>query len=159
MADSLRAEALELARQARNFHKFLAIAAGKFDSPVGMFGRFRTEAGRVDLKIGGIMPIFSAARVIALMHGVEARTTPKRLASARGLETVSEKDIDDLVEAHRILLKLILGQQLRDIDAGVALSNKVAPSELNGFEKQEMKWALAQVPLVSNLLGVPALGR
>lgn len=159
MADGLRAEALELARQARNFHKFLAIAAGNFDTPVGMFGRFRTEAGRVDLKIGGIMPIFSAARVIALMHGVEARTTPKRLAAARGLETVSESDVDDLVEAHRILLSLILGQQLRDIDAGVALSNKVAPPELNGFEKQEMKWALAQVPLVSNLLGVPALGR
>ncbi|MCY3830170.1 MAG: DUF294 nucleotidyltransferase-like domain-containing protein [Rhodospirillaceae bacterium] len=159
MADSLRAEALELARQAGNFHKFLAISAGNFDTPVGMFGRFRTEAGRVDLKIGGIMPIFSAARVIALMHGVEARTTPKRLAAARGLETVSEKDIDDLVEAHRILLKLILGQQLRDIDAGVALSNKVAPSELNGFEKQEMKWALEQVSLVSNLLGIPALGR
>lgn len=159
MADSLRAEALELARQARNFHKFLAISAGNFDTPVGMFGRFRTEAGRVDLKIGGIMPIFSAARVIALMHSVEARTTPKRLAAARGLETVSERDVDDLVEAHRILLNLILGQQLRDIDAGVALSNKVAPSELNGFEKQEMKWALEQVPLVSNLLGVPALGR
>ena len=159
MADSLRTEALDLARQARNFHKFLAIAAGKFDTPVGMFGRFRTEAGRVDLKIGGIMPIFSAARVVALMHGVEARTTPKRLAAARGLETVSERDVDNLVEAHRILLNLILGQQLRDIDAGVALSNKVAPSELNGFEKQELKWALDQVPLVSNLLGVPVLGR
>ena len=159
MADSLRTEALDLARQARNFHKFLAIAAGKFDTPVGMFGRFRTEAGRVDLKIGGIMPIFSAARVVALMHGVEARTTPKRLAAARGIETVSERDVDNLVEAHRILLNLILGQQLRDIDAGVALSNKVAPSELNGFEKQELKWALDQVPLVSNLLGVPVLGR
>ena len=159
MADSLRSEALGLARNAPTFRQFLAINAGKFDTPIGMFGRFRTEAGRVDLKIGGIMPIFSTARVIALMHGVEARTTPKRLASARGLETVSEKDVDDLIEAHRILLTLILGQQLRDIDAGLALSNKVAPSDLNGFEKQEMKWALEQVSLVSNLLGVPALGR
>ena len=159
MADGLRAEALGLARNAATFHKFLAIAAGKFDTPIGMFGRFRTEAGRVDLKIGGIMPIFSTARVIALMHGIEARTTPKRLAAARGLETVAEKDVDDLVEAHRILLNLILGQQLRDIDGGVALSNKVNPSELTGFEKQEMKWALERVSLVANLLGVPALGR
>ena len=159
MADSLRAEALELARQAPAFHKFLALNAGQFDSPVGMFGRIRTEAGRVDLKIGGIMPIFSTARVIALMHGVEARTTPKRLAVARGLETVSDKTVDNLAEAHRILLNLILGQQLRDIDRGLALSNKVNPSELTGFQKQEMKWALEQVSLVSDLLGIPALGR
>ncbi|MCY4395855.1 MAG: DUF294 nucleotidyltransferase-like domain-containing protein [Rhodospirillaceae bacterium] len=159
MADSLRTEALGLARQARTFQQFLAINAGNFDTPIGMFGRFRTEAGRVDLKIGGIMPVFSTARVIALMQGIEARTTPKRLAAARGLETVPEKDVDDLIEAHRILLGLILGQQLRDIDAGVALSNKVDPSDLTGFEKQEMKWALERVSLVSNLLGVPALGR
>ena len=159
MADSLRAEALELARQAPMFHKFLALNAGQFDSPVGMFGRIRTEAGRVDLKIGGIMPIFSAARVVALEHGVAARTTPKRLEAARGLETVSDKTVDNLVEAHRILLNLILGQQLRDIDRGLALSNKVNPSELTGFQKQEMKWALEQVSLVLDLLGIPALGR
>ena len=159
MADSLRSEALGLARQAPTFQQFLAMNAGNFDTPIGMFGRFRTEAGRIDLKIGGIMPIFSTARTIALMHGVEARTTPKRLAAARGLETVSEKDVDELVEAHRILLDLILGQQLRDIDAGLALSNRVDPSELTGFEKQEMKWALERVSLVSNLLGTPALGR
>ncbi len=159
MADRLRTEALGLARQAPTFQQFLAMNAGNFDTPIGMFGRFRTEAGRVDLKIGGIMPIFSTARVIALMHGVEARTTPKRLAAARGLETVPEKVVDDLAEAHRILLNLILRQQLRDIDAGIALSNKVDPSELSSFEKQEMKWALERVPLVSDLLGVPALGR
>ena len=70
-----------------------------------------------------------------------------------------EKVVDDLAEAHRILLNLILRQQLRDIDAGIALSNKVDPSELSSFEKQEMKWALERVPLVSDLLGVPALGR
>ena len=159
MADSLRSEALDQARQAPTFQQFLAINAGNFDTPIGMFGRFRTEAGRVDLKIGGIMPIFSTARVIAVMHGVEARTTPKRLAVARGLETVSDKTVDNLVEAHRILLNLILGQQLRDIDRGLALANKVNPSELTGFQKQEMKWALEQVSLVSDLLGVPALGR
>ena len=159
MADSLRAEALELARQAPMFQKFLALNAGQFDSPFGMFGRIRTEAGRVDLKIGGIMPIFSAARVVALEHGVAARTTPKRLEAARGLESVSDKTVDNLVEAHRILLNLILGQQLRDIDRGLALSNKVNPSELTGFQKQEMKWALEQAPLISNLLGTPTLGR
>ncbi len=158
MAESLRMEALDIARHAPAFHKFLAMHAGEFDTPLGLFGRFKTEAGRVDLKIGGIMPIFSTARVVALMHGVDARTTPKRLAAARALETVPEKTVDNLVEAHRILLGLILDQQLRDIDRGLKLSNKVDPAELGGFERQEMKWALEQVPMVADLLGVPALG-
>ena len=106
------------------------------------------------------MPIFSAARVVALMHGVEARTTPEAARCCTRTGDGCRKETSTISSRRtRILLNLILGQQFRDIDAGVALSNKVAPSELNGFEKQELKWALNQVPLVSNLLGVPVLGR
>ncbi len=159
LADSLRAEALELARHAPTFHQQLALKAGRFDTPLGLFGRFRTEGGRVDLKIGGIMPIFSTARVVALREGVAARTTPKRLAAARGAATVADETLDNLVEAHRILLTLILDQQLRDIEDGVALSNRADPSALDGFRRQEMKWALEQVPLVANLLGTPTMGQ
>lgn len=158
LAETLRVDAMVIAREARTFLKFLALNAGEYDVPVGWLGRLRTDHGRVDLKAGGIMPIFSAARVVALEHGIRPRATVKRLEEAKQLDVATERRIDNLVEAHRILLGLILRQQLRDIDDGVALSNKVAPGDLTSFEKQELKWALDQVPSVSDLLGTPAMG-
>ena len=156
---ALRQKSVTLARGSRNFLSFLALRAGEFSSPVGMFGRFKTENGRIDLKMHGIMPIFSAARVAALGIGVEARSTRARLDAMRESDAVSERAIDNLIEAHGILLDLILRQQLRDIPRGVALSNKVAPAELPDFEKDRLKWAIEQIPRIDGLLGIPSVGR
>ncbi len=158
LAESLDAEARALAKGARPFLKFLALEASRFELPLGWFGRLSTDQGRVDLKLGGIMPVFSAARVVALELGVTPRSTPERLEAAREGQIASDQVIGNLIEAHRVLLDLILRQQLRDIDRGLPLSNKVAPAELSGFEKQRLKWALEQVPSVADLLGTPTLG-
>lgn len=158
LAHGLRAEALALARGSRTFAKFLALNAGDFTVPVGWFGRLRLTGGRIDLKRGGLLAIISAARVVALAHGFGASATPERLRAARGLATVSDRTIDSLIAAHGILLDSILRQQLRDIDRGLALTNSVAPAELDGHEKQELKWALDQVPRVADLLGTPVVG-
>ena len=104
------------------------------------------------------MPIFSAARVLVLEHGLTARSTPERLDALRPLGIASDKTIDDLIEAHKVLLNLILRQQLRDIDQGLPLSNKVAPAELSDFERDQLKWALEQVSSVGDLLGTPVVG-
>jgi hypothetical protein len=37
-----------------------------------VFGSFRTEQGHVDLKRGGLLPLISAARVMALFDGSTA---------------------------------------------------------------------------------------
>jgi DNA polymerase-3 subunit epsilon/CBS domain-containing protein len=121
-------------------------------------GRPRLESGRIDLKKGGLLPIFSAARVAALTHGIAARSTPERLEAVRALEILDGAVIGRLVEAHRILLGAILRQQLRDILAGVALSNRVAPGEMEPHERQQLTWALAQVDSVRTLLGTPEFG-
>ena len=157
LADVLRQEAMDLAKESRVFLKFLALKTGQPDTPVGWFGRLKLDGGRIDLKQNGIMPVFSAARVGALENGIDARSTPDRLDALRSLPNVSDKLIDNLIEAHRILLNLILRQQLRDIDQGVALSNKVAPGELTSFERQELRWALDRIPSVADLLGTPLL--
>ncbi len=43
--------------------------------------------------------------------------------------------IDGLIDAHKILLGAILRQQLRDIEAGPDLSNKVELAALDAHEK------------------------
>lgn len=156
LGDALRADAIEAAGGNKLFLQSMAIKAADFESPLGWFGRIKSDSGRVDLKKGGIMPIFSAARVLALQLGIDARSTPERLAAARDQDIRGAHHVDGLIDAHRILLDAILRQQLRDIEAGVKLSNKVELAQLDSHEKQELVWALEQSPGIADLLGTPA---
>ncbi len=158
LADTLRSEALSMASDARTFLHLLAHNARDFDEPTGWFGRFRLKEGRIDLKRTGLMPLFSAARVAALEHAIPARSTPERLRAAHERGVASDRTINNLIDAHGILLDQILRQQLRDIAEGIALSNTVAPAQLDGSELQQLKWALEQVPGVADVLGTPLLG-
>lgn len=155
LADDLHRDAHAAAKNAPGFLKALAIRAGDFPSPFGLLGRFRLDGGRLDLKRSGLMPIFSAARVAALRTGVSARATPERLAAAAHVDAAV---VASLVEAQGILLRLILTQQLRDLDRGLRLSNSVAPHELSSHERDELRWALEQVPSVRDIVGLPTFG-
>lgn len=155
LALKLRSDALNAARDQKVFIKNMSMKAAEFKSPLGFMGRISTDNGRVDLKIGGIMPIFSAARVLALEHGISERATPARLAAARDRDVPGAHVIDSLIDAHKILLNAILRQQLRDIETGIDLSNTVELAALDAHEKQELKWALEQSPSISSLLDVP----
>ncbi len=77
------------------------------------------------------------------------------MRGARDLQDKMNTIFEDLDEAHRIIFNLILQQQLLDIEAGVPLSNSVAPASLSGLMRKQLKWALERVPGVSNLLGDP----
>ena len=155
LGESLRDEALEAAGRAGGFLKLMAVNAAAVAVPLGWLGRFKLEDRRMDLKKGGIMPIFSAARVLALQHGVKARSTPQRLACVRGMGDADPALVDRLSEAHRILLGAILEQQLNDLELGIQPSNKVAPNEVSAAERDRLRWALEQVGLVANVLGDP----
>jgi DNA polymerase-3 subunit epsilon/CBS domain-containing protein len=157
LADALRADALAAAAGSRTFLHLLAHNAADVRTPVGWFGRFRLKEGRMDLKKGGIMPIFSGARVLALQEQNPSYGTPQRLQAAAGLESANTRAIDNLIDAHRILLGAILAQQLRDLEAGIPPSNSVAPKELSAHQRDEIRWALAQVPAIAGLLGDPAI--
>jgi DNA polymerase-3 subunit epsilon/CBS domain-containing protein len=141
--------------QSASFLKLMSINACKNRVPLGMFGRFKLDDGRMDLKMGGIMSIFSCARVLAIQHHIRKQSTPERLLGARDLQDKMNTIFDNLDEAHRIIFNLILQQQLLDIEVGVPLSNSVAPESLSGLMRKQLKWALERVPGVNNLLGDP----
>ena len=152
--DVLR-HAFDIGGQSRNFLKLMSLNAADFHVPLGMFGRFQLKDGRMDLKRGGIMPIFSTARVLAVRHGVRALSTPARLQAVRDKEDVNADAIDRLIDAHKVLLGAILGQQLVDIRAGIPPSNRVDPKSLSGTSRDQLKWVLRQVDAVTGLLGNP----
>ncbi|MEO1159399.1 MAG: DUF294 nucleotidyltransferase-like domain-containing protein [Pseudomonadota bacterium] len=158
LLDTLRVDALHAAQKAHGFLNAMQTRAGEFTSPVGWFGKWKLEDGRVDLKRAGLMPLFSTARVLALRHGVAEASTPGRLDAVRMAGIEAAHVIDDLIEAHKILLSAILRQQLRDIEAGLKLGNSMNPAEMTGHDLQQVRWAIDQVPKVRDLLGIPAYG-
>ncbi len=157
LVEGLRADSIDAARNSRTFLKFLALNASRFDDSIGWFGRIKTDGERIDLKARGIMPLFSAARVLALKHGITAHSTLDRLQAAKAESETLQTKLDNLIEAHRVLLRQILCQQLRDIDRGIALSNKINPAEISNLEKQELKWALQRIPSIHEVLDTPLI--
>jgi CBS domain-containing protein len=141
LAESLRRDAFDLAKGRLAFLKLLADAAGPFEPPLGFFG-IRTVNGRVDLKRGGLLSVVSTARILALRFHAAARSTPERLAAIKTLHVGAERDLDALIEAHRVLLGAILGQQLVDIAGGTPPSNKVETRRLDRIELEKLKKAL-----------------
>jgi DNA polymerase-3 subunit epsilon/CBS domain-containing protein len=159
LAGRLREDAIAGASKSPLFLRMMAHQAGEIEGHVGWFGRLRTdEDGRIDLKKGGIMPIFAAARVASLARRIEVRSTPERLAALRDQEGIAESSTDNLIEAHKLLMGFILGQQIRDIDRGIPAGNRVAPKELSETEHDQLRWALQHVRLVEDLLGGPTAG-
>ncbi len=158
LVDDLRRDAIAAASRTIAFLQLMDMNAAKARAPFNWLGRFSLEEdGRMDLKMHGIMPIFSAARVLALRHALPDHSTAARLDALRAKPGVLEENIDGLLEAHQIILRAILQQQLADIERGIPPSNRIDPKKLHVPEKAHLMWALKQVPLVRDLLGDPVI--
>ncbi len=155
IANQVLDHAFKIGGESRLFVNLMAINASKNSPPLGLFGRFKLDNGRMDLKMGGIMPLFSTARTLAIRHGIRVHSTPQRFAEVRRKVGKMKKTFKNVSEAHRIIFNTILEQQLLDLEAGIPLSNRVAPASLSSATRDQLSWALEQVPNVSNLLGDP----
>jgi DNA polymerase-3 subunit epsilon/CBS domain-containing protein len=147
--------AYSLAGKAPGFIRQLSAMATSFGAPLGFFGGLRTENGRLDLKGGGTMPIVSGARVLALRHDIRERGTRQRLLGVKELGVVNGDDIENVISAHEILLQNILEQQLLDLAAGIAPSNKIDAKRLTKRRRQELKEALEKVAVIQTAVGDP----
>lgn len=147
--------AYDRAHRSPGFLKMLAAIATDFRAPVSIFGGIKTESGRVDIKKGGLLPIVSGARVLALRHNIHERSTTERLVAVRDLGIGAASDFDQVMEAHRVLLAAVLDQQLRDIAAGTAPSNAVRVAELSRPGQRELKNAFKAVAIMNTLVGDP----
>jgi CBS domain-containing protein len=125
LAEELRQAALAAARRSRPFLRLLQQAGATGDSPFGLFGRLKAEEGSIDLKRFGLRPLVTAARLLALAHGVAARGTAERLEGVIALEVGGRADLEAALAVRERLLGLILREQLADIAAGRKASNRV----------------------------------
>ncbi len=154
-AEQLRKWAFAQAADSRMFLNFLGLHAVKASTPFGFMNRIKTDAGRIDLKLYGLLPIVSAARALAVRHGILRRSTPGRLAEAARRDAIKQQVAEDFTEAFRILMSLILRQQLADLQSGLPLGSKVEVDSLAGYDRQRLVWALRQIPDLNGVLEVP----
>jgi DNA polymerase-3 subunit epsilon/CBS domain-containing protein len=145
LANTLWRSAFDAARGEVGFAKLLAEAAGTVSQSLGLFGRFKTEAGRINLKRAGLFGIVSMARVLAIRHHVVERSTPARLAGLKALGLGAGRDLDTLAEAQATFLDLILAQQIDDIEHGIPATNDVVVKRLSRRDRDRLRDALSAV--------------
>lgn len=146
LAEDLFGYAYQRAGSAPDFLKLLSETARRRASPFTLLGGMkRDQNGRLDLKMTGLLPIVSAARVLSIRHGVRARSTVERLAGVREERNLSAALMDTIAAAQRTLLGAVLEQQLADIGAGVSLSPRIATARLTKSQSAALKSALRDV--------------
>lgn len=147
LAGQLRRLALDAAIS-RPFLAMLGIGLSEMGTPLGLFGGFRTEQGRIDLKGGGLLPLVSAARVLALRDGSGALGTGGRIDAAVAAGHLDHDDAVQLKDAHEMLLRLILEQQLVDLGARIAPSGRVDVARLDTLTRSRLRQALRRIARV-----------
>lgn len=153
LGEEVWAHAYARGHGAPDFLKLLTEVARQRTPAFTLFGSIRIdEKGRIDLKKAGLMPIFTSARVLAIRHDVRARSTPDRLrgVAARGIG--SPQEIEEIIEAHRIIFGAMLSQQLADAEDGTPLSPRVNPDRLGKAGKRRLGKALGKVDAVIDLV-------
>jgi signal-transduction protein with cAMP-binding, CBS, and nucleotidyltransferase domain/DNA polymerase III epsilon subunit-like protein len=131
LADGIRREAVAAASRNPPFLGLLARSLSGIVPRLGLFGGLPVEDGRFDVKRNGLLPLVSLARSLALADGIDAVSTPGRLAAVAERGRLGRADVEGLAELHRILMTALVGQQLRDLEAGIKVSNRVAAAALS----------------------------
>ena len=134
----LHSTAVAAARESPAFIALLADSVAAMSLPIGMLGRLRAHDGRVDLKLGGLLPLVGIARTLALRIGSRARSTPERFQDAAAAGRVSPPDAAALARIHRTLLTLVLRQQLEDLARGVSPSGRIAAGSLARSDERSL---------------------
>lgn len=147
LGDEIWRYAYKRGRAERTFRLALSQTLRSWQSPLGMFGTVRAgRDGRTDLKLGGLLPIFTAARIFSIRSGTLVRGTPERLRSAAAAEFASAQQIESLVDAHRTLLGVMLAQQIDDVEQGIRPGPRVDVRRLDKAKREALVAALRRVP-------------
>lgn len=152
MAQALRTHAWDLGSEHVAFAKLMGESVRDVADPFTLFGRLRTEGGRLDLKRHGLFPIAAFARALAIRHHLPRASTGDRLRALAEREGLPSRDLHALAEAHAFLLSVVLDQQAADTAAGIVLSNRVDLGRLSRRRLTTLKDALKTVRIVPDLV-------
>lgn len=152
MGERLRHDIWTMARPQTSFLKCLIEPIGERRA-FGLFGGLKTDDdGRIDIKAYGLFPLVSAARVLAIRHGRIAHSTQDRLQQIIARDSGGLDDLRRFADAHGVILRHMLGQQLADIAAGHRPSNRIDPQRLGRAEAKMLRDAIAHLAVIPVVL-------
>jgi len=130
---------------------------------LGLFGRIRRDAtgdhaGRVDLKLGGTMPLVGSARILALRHDIAETGTLARLGALTEKGVLDRNELDELTASFNHVTFLLLRQQLADFHAGRVVGNFVDPDTLTRRERELLVDALRAIDSLSKRVRAEVTG-
>jgi DNA polymerase-3 subunit epsilon/CBS domain-containing protein len=151
MAEKLEKLSQTPATQSADFLKLLAAKASGYPPSRTLLGGFRTFEGRLDLKMGGLLPIVEMARIIAIAEGTGVRSTRDRINLKASKDNVPVT-LARLEKDHEFIISLILRQQLIDLADGIPPGNKIEVKNLSRDESRDLKSALGRVDQIGELM-------
>lgn len=153
LARDLRDSAIATAAASPLFLQRLAGQVADAASPLGVFGNFVTQGGRISIKQFGLLPLVGAARVLALKHRIENTATAERIAALAAAGVIVQADAADLIEDLAMFQAVLLDQQLIDLAAGASAGSKIDPQRLRRPAQARLKIGFRRLAVIKSLVG------
>ena len=140
---------IQTAREHPGFLRRLSRTATDHKPPLGFRGAFVVgrddQAGTLDIKQGGALPISNLARLYALAHGVTISPTLDRLAAVEALGVIDRDTVVSLREAFAVVSRVRFEHHAAQIQAGQAPDNQIDPAQLPPLARRELRDAFRAV--------------
>lgn len=123
--------------------------------PIGFVRGFVIEhsgenQGGMDLKKGGLMPICSLARWLAIAQGDVRGSTTERLARAASFGSLKEDEADVLINAFEDIYRLVFEQEIEAIRSGKEGSSWISPQSLDSLTRRHLRESFRAVASIQN---------
>jgi CBS domain-containing protein len=150
-------EVIRDARRHPGFIRRMARTVTDLKIPLGRRGHFATDrAGRLDMKLGGALPIANIARVHAFAGGVTISGTLDRLVAAEETGQLERESAVALREAFAAVSLIRLEHHVECLAAGRAADNLVDPRDLPPLRRAGLREALRAIHSAQRRLRVYA---
>ncbi len=156
--DGLQEETLESAAKNSIFVSHMIANSLKHQPPLGLIRGLATirhgeHKDRLDLKHSGVIPVTDLARVYALRGKLRPVNTRARIQAAHAAGLISKSGGQDLLDAYDLIAETRLEHQCRQIRAGHAPDNFMAPAHLSDFDRAHLRDAFVVVKGLQSALG------
>lgn len=150
LLDELLDPVIELARNDQIFLAHLAADGTRHKPPLGFFRQFvlvndKEHHDSFDIKLGGVLPITTLARLFSLSAGSHKVNTFERLKAATKTSALSQEGAADLGDALAYICSLRLRHQIKQYTEHQAMDNFIHPAELSNLERQALKEAFGVI--------------